>query len=76
MRAADHDFSPYGITPSVSLLVSVPANGENAVHPSQWYSGTVVTTVKCSILEPSNPLLHMAETLKAVRLHAPAGLQV
>lgn len=81
VTALDHDFSPYHLTPSVALLCrpgqsfDVGEDDEGAglnldhdlASPSEFYRGLAFTTIKDSILQPSEPWRHAAEFLDVLR---------
>ena len=56
LQAGDHDFTKFGIIPSVTFLVDVADNIEGL-----WYTGNVYVGVKDSIFEASSPLRHACE---------------
>ena len=51
LQADDHNFTKFGIIPSVTFLVDVPDNINGS-----WYTGNVYVGVKDSIFEASSPL--------------------
>ena len=56
LQAGDHDFTKFGIIPSVTFLFDVPDNIEGL-----WYTGNVYLGVKDSIFEAPSPLWHACE---------------
>ena len=56
LQVGDHDFTRFGIIPSVCFLVDIPETVE-----SSWYTGQVVVGLKESCFEPSSPVRHCAE---------------
>ena len=54
--ALDHDFHRFKLTPSVTLVPDVPQKADDS-----FYQGKVFISLKDSVLQPSNPLRHMAE---------------
>ena len=55
-QVGDHDFTKFGMIPSVSLIVAIPED----IHGS-WYDGQVVVTFKDSVFEASSPVRHATE---------------
>lgn len=55
-QAGDHDFTKFGIIPSVIFIIDIPENVEDS-----WYTGTVYVGLKDSTFEPSSPLRHSVE---------------
>jgi hypothetical protein len=49
IAALDQDFSPSSATPSVKLLIDLPA-GTDRISQSNWYTGSVFVTVKDATL--------------------------
>ena len=60
----DHDFTTFGIIPSVILLVDIP----EAISES-WYAGQVFVGLKDSAFEPSSPIRHMTELYDILRVN-------
>lgn len=56
MQVGDHDFTKFGIIPSVRFIVDIPDNVQES-----WYRGEVVVGLKESAFEPSSPLRHSTE---------------
>lgn len=66
--ALDHDFTKAKVTPSVSLVIDIPAS------PSEtFYRGKVYTHVKDSIFSPSSPLVHCSELEDILSASCPGG---
>ncbi len=63
LQAGDHDFTKFGIIPSVSFLFDIPDSIEES-----WYTGSVFIGIKDTVFEPSSPLRHACElyTLKSI----------
>lgn len=55
-QAGDHDFTKFGIIPSVIFIIDVPDEVEES-----WYAGTVFVGLKDTAFEPSSPLRHSVE---------------
>ena len=55
-RVLDHDFTKFGIIPSVSLRVTIP----DTISES-WYTGQVNVTYKEKAFEASSPIRHATE---------------
>ena len=58
----DHDFTKFGLIPSVILIVVIPEE-----ITGSWYSGKVYVSFKDSIFEPSSPLRHACELYSFLR---------
>lgn len=56
LQAGDHDFTKFGIVPSVTFILDIPDSIEES-----WYTGSVHVGVKDAIFEPSSPLRHACE---------------
>ena len=56
MQVADHDFTKFSITPSVSLSIDIPTSIEGSFYRGQVYVG-----IKENSFEPSSALRHMSE---------------
>jgi len=61
LMVTDHDFTKFGLIPSVILIVDIPEE-----ITGLWYSGKVYVSLKDSIFEPSSPLRHACELLYSV----------
>ncbi len=59
---ADHDFTKFGIIPSVSFFVDVPEDVTES-----WYDGHVFIGMKESVFEPSTPHRHMTELVAVLK---------
>lgn len=57
----DHDFTKSKIIPSVTLLCNVPES-----ITETFYSGKVLVMLKDAVFEPSSPLRHCSELLRAL----------
>ena len=69
LTVGDHDFTKFGIIPSVTLLCDIPEDVTES-----WYGGQVFVLTKDSAFEPSSPLRHaceLANTLHNVNFNAP-----
>ena len=55
-QVADHDFTKFSITPSVTLVIDIPDTIEGS-----FYRGQVHVGVKENSFEPSSALRHMCE---------------
>lgn len=55
-EAGDHDFTKFGIIPSVAFMVHIPEEIDGS-----WYDGDVYVGLKNTIFEPSSPLRHAVE---------------
>ena len=53
---ADHDFTKFGIVPSVTTLCDIPQTLDES-----FYRGQVFVGLKDAVLEPSSPLRHCTE---------------
>ena len=53
---ADHDFTKFSLTPSVSFLISIPES-----ITQSFYSGKVFVGLKENCFQPSSPIHHMTE---------------
>ena len=62
-EVSDHDFSKFGIIPSVTLLVDIPMDISDS-----WYRGVVNVTLKEAAFEPSSPIRHACELDKLLSL--------
>lgn len=56
LQAGDHDFTKFGIIPSVAFVLDIPDDIE-----SSWYTGDVYVGIKNTVFEPSSPLCHACE---------------
>ena len=56
---ADHDFTKFGIVPSVTMLCDIPQSLDES-----FYRGQVFVGLKDAVLEPSSPLRHCTELAK------------
>lgn len=63
LAVADHDFTKFSLTPSVSFLINTPEK-----ITESFYTGRVFVGLKDNVFQPSSPIRHMTE-LKGV-LHA------
>lgn len=66
LQACDHDFTKFGIVPSVVLLVDIPEE-----ICGSWYHGSVKLLFKDSAFEPSSPVRHCAELHNILMTHSP-----
>ena len=66
LQASDHDFTKFGIIPSVALLVDIPDEISGS-----WYHGEVKIMFKDSAFEPSSPVRHCTELYNIVLAHSP-----
>ena len=66
--ALDHDFTKAKVTPSVSLVIDIPAS-----PPETSYRGKVYTHVKDSIFSPLSPLVHCSELEDILSASCPGG---
>ena len=55
----DHDYTKFGIVPSVTILCDIPQSLEDS-----FYRGQVFVGLKDAVLEPSSPLRHCTELAK------------
>ena len=55
-EVADHDFTKFGIIPSVNFVVDIPEDVKEC-----WYDGQVFVGMKEAVFEPSSPHRHMTE---------------
>ena len=53
---ADHDFTKFGMVPSVILVNDIPEEISES-----WYRGQVFVSPKDTVFEPSSPLRHACE---------------
>ena len=53
---SDHDFTKFGIIPSVTMLCDIPQTLDES-----FYRGQVFVGLKDAVLQPSNPLRHSTE---------------
>ena len=58
----DHDFTKFGMIPSVALKVEIPDDISGS-----WYSGKVNVGIKESAFEPSSLLRHMSELIPLIQ---------
>ena len=59
LRACDHYFTKFNLTPSVYLICDIPED------PTQsFYRGQPIVILKDSVFCPSSPYRHMAEFVK------------
>lgn len=58
-KVADHDFTKFGIIPSVTFVVDIPEDVKKS-----WYSGQVFVGLKEAVFEPLSPHRHMTELVK------------
>ncbi len=56
MTIADHDFTKFGIVPSIILLLDLPEEISES-----WYRGQVFVAPKETVFEPSSPCRHACE---------------
>jgi hypothetical protein len=63
--AADHDFHCFNITPSVVLMSHIAADESSGY----FHRGKLHVSVKCSILQASSALRHMAELCAIIGSH-------
>ena len=61
---ADHDFTKYSITPSVTLFTDIPDSIEGS-----FYRGQVFVGIKDAVLEASSPLRHSTELYRVMLEH-------
>lgn len=54
--AGDHDFTKFGIIPSVVFIIDIP----DTISDS-WYAGDIFVGLKDSVFEPSSPIRHACE---------------
>ena len=60
--AGDHDFTKFGIIPSVIFIVDIP----DTITDS-WYTGDIFVGLKNSVFEPSSPIRHTCELYQVLR---------
>ena len=51
--AGDHDFTKFGIIPSVIFIVDIPDEISDS-----WYAGDIFVGLKDPVFEPSSPIRH------------------
>ena len=56
LQAGDHDFTKFGIIPSVAFVLDIPDDIEGS-----WCTGDVYVDIKNTVFEPSSPLRHACE---------------
>ena len=61
-QAGDHDFTKFGIVPSVALVIDIPEEISGS-----WYAGDVFVILKDSVFEPSSPLRHACELYHIIK---------
>ena len=66
LLAGDHDFTKFGIIPSVVLLCEIPEEISGS-----WYGGQVLIMMKDSVFEPSSPIRHSKELVTIIEQIAP-----
>ena len=67
LEAMDHDQNTKcSITPSVTLMVSVPDDPKDS-----FYRGEASVCVRDTVLEPSHPMRHASDLLKLINLKNP-----
>ena len=54
--AGDHDFTKFGIIPSVIFIVDIPDEISDS-----WYAGDIFVGLKDPVFEPSSPIRHTCE---------------
>jgi hypothetical protein len=52
----DHDFTKFGLIPSVSFIIDIPDD-----FSGSWYNGKVYVGLKDTVFKPSSPFRHMTE---------------
>jgi len=62
LMVTDHDFTKFGLIPSVILLLDIPEEISGS-----WYCGKVFVSLKDSVFEPSSPLRHACELYGVLR---------
>ena len=66
LQACDHDFTKFGIVPSVVLLIEIPDEVSGS-----WYNGEVKIMFKDTAFEPSSPIRHSTELYNILLTHSP-----
>lgn len=61
-EVADHDFTKFGIIPSVTFVVDIPEDVKDS-----WYDGQVFVGMKEALFEPSSPHRHMTELVHLLK---------
>ena len=62
LESSDHNFHCASITPSVDFTCYIPDAANDSL-----YRGQIYVNLKDRVLEPSNPLRHVAELLSVLR---------
>lgn len=62
-KVADHDFTKFGIIPSVTFVVDIPEDVKES-----WYSGQAFVGLKEAVFEPLLPHRHMTELVKLFKI--------
>ena len=66
LQACDHDFTKFGIVPSVTLIVDIPDEISGS-----WYHGEVKIMFKDTAFESSSPIRHSTELCNILITHSP-----